>query len=75
MNSKDDIDPFFDWVECRRTEIDDFPDHFRRILLLSLLDALAKCAFPQDRRIKTECALHNYDTLSIRIPKEIAVDY
>jgi hypothetical protein len=42
------IDGYFEWVRDQRKEIDKFPERFRRILLLSLLDSLSKCAFPKE---------------------------
>jgi len=41
---------FYGWVEDQRKEIDKLPQHFHRILLLSLLDTLSKCAFPRERK-------------------------
>ena len=46
---RNNMDEFFQWVATRRKEIDQLPEHFRRILLLSLLDTLSKCAFPKER--------------------------
>ena len=47
MSTEEDINSFFGSVADRRAEIDKLPDLFRRTLLLSLLDMLAKCAFPE----------------------------
>jgi hypothetical protein len=44
------INDFFEWIEDRRKEIDKLLQHLRRILLLSLLDTLSKCAFPKEKK-------------------------
>jgi len=49
MCVQENIQPFFGWVSEQRKNIDKLPDHFRRILLLSLLDTLSKCAFHREK--------------------------
>jgi len=49
MSEQANIDDFFRWITDQAKEIDKLPKHFRRILLLSLLDTLSKCAFPKER--------------------------
>lgn len=48
MSVQQDINSFFGWLTDRREKIDNLPEHFCRILLLSLLDTLSRCAFPQE---------------------------
>lgn len=50
MSVQENIDSFFRWFRDTREQIDDLPEHFRRILLLSLLDTLSKCAFPKESK-------------------------
>ena len=51
MDVKGDIDQFFGQVENLKRQIDGLSqEHFCRILLFSLLDALSKCAFPEEKR-------------------------
>ena len=48
MSVQQDINSFFGWVTDQREKIDNYDlPHHRRILLLSLLDTLARCAFPK----------------------------
>jgi len=49
MSTQENIESFFGWVANQREKIDKLPEHFRRILLLALLDTLSKCAFPKER--------------------------
>jgi len=49
MAVQQDIESFFKWVADQRGEIDKLPNHFSRILLLSLLDTLARCARPTEK--------------------------
>lgn len=55
MSAEENIDSFFGWVNDQRKEINDLTtkcpsscELYRRILLLSLLDMLSKCAFPNE---------------------------
>ncbi|MCP4259556.1 MAG: hypothetical protein GY774_18905 [Planctomycetes bacterium] len=50
MSTQENIKSFFGWVVDQRKTIDKLPEHFRRILLLVLLDTLSKCAFPKERK-------------------------
>jgi len=57
MSIQENIDLFFGWIRDRRKEIDHLPrkcrlssELYRRILLLSLLDTLSKCAFPNESK-------------------------
>lgn len=49
MGVQQDIESFFKWVADQRGEIDKLPNHFSRILLVSLLDTLARCASPREK--------------------------
>jgi hypothetical protein len=49
MSVQQDIDLFFEWIQEQKKEIDKLPERFRRILLLSLLDLLSRCAFPKEK--------------------------
>lgn len=49
MTAQQDIESFFKWVTDQIGEIDKLPNHFRRILLVSLLDTLARCAYPAEK--------------------------
>jgi hypothetical protein len=50
MSVQENIDSFFGWVRDTKKKIDDLSELFRKMLLLSLLDTLSKCAFPKERR-------------------------
>ncbi|HUW20632.1 MAG TPA: hypothetical protein VMW16_15145 [Sedimentisphaerales bacterium] len=50
MSRQENIESFFGWLANQREDIDKLPEHFRRMLLLSLLDTLSKCAFPKERK-------------------------
>ena len=43
------MDSFFDWVDRQRNSIDKLCRPYRRVLLLSLLDTLSKCAYPKTK--------------------------
>lgn len=49
MTVQENIKDFFQWVADQQKEINKLPEHFRRILLSSLLDTLSKCAFPKEK--------------------------
>ncbi len=50
MSTQENIESFFGLAANQREEIDKLLERFRRILLLSLLDTLSKCAFPKERK-------------------------
>ncbi|MBI5649391.1 MAG: hypothetical protein HZC40_02925 [Chloroflexi bacterium] len=50
LNNLHEVEVFFGWIEKKIEEIDTITNEpFRRILLLALLDTLAKSAFPKDK--------------------------
>lgn len=51
MSRERETTHFFDWVEKTKGQIEIIePQNFRRILLLCLMDTLANCAFPNEKR-------------------------
>ena len=53
MRVREDCNTFFEGVADLREEIDGLRDQICRILLLSLLDTLAGCAFPKEQGNKS----------------------
>lgn len=51
MGIQENINNFFDWIGKTRYNIDQLQkEHYRRTLLLSLLDTLSKCAYPNEKK-------------------------
>lgn len=64
MTVNESIERFFRWIENRRNEIDKFSDdyNYRTILLVSLIDTLSKCAFPELKNKNRERFVKLIDT-------------